>query len=168
MVKDDRTSWCDWFERHASLGGWVGAVGAIAAIFAAWLLAQIEYLRAQRLEDGRVNAQISLIGNTASQFDPLVQQYIKLALEKDSKVMEYYHKRIDDPRMEKMIDLKTMPISHWPSSEVYHAFNEYLFSSIMLMETSADEGTSIKLQDRITAYGRKFEALKKALDASRR
>ena len=41
--------------------------------------------------------------------------------------MEYYHKRIDDPRMEKMIDLKTMPISHWPSSEVYHAFNEYLF-----------------------------------------
>ena len=110
----------------------------------------------------------SLIGNTASQFDPLVQQYIKLALEKDSKVMEYYHKRIDDPRMEKMIDLKTMPISHWPSSEVYHAFNEYLFSSIMLMETSADEDTSIKLQDRITAYGRKFEALKKALDASRR
>ena len=58
MVKDDRTSWCDWFERHASLGGWVGAVGAIAAIFAAWLLAQTEYLRAQRLEDGRVNAQI--------------------------------------------------------------------------------------------------------------
>ena len=110
----------------------------------------------------------SLIGNTASQFDPLVQQYIKLALEKDSKVMEYYHKRIDDPRMEKMIDLKTMPISHWPSSEVYHAFNEYLFSSIMLMQTSADEDTSIKLQDRITAYGRKFEALKKALDASRR
>ena len=116
----------------------------------------------------RAKPLASLIGNTASQFDPLVQQYIKLALEKDSKVMEYYHKRIDDPRMEKMIDLKTMPISHWPSSEVYHAFNEYLFSSIMLMETSADEDTSIKLQDRITAYGRKFEALKKALDASRR
>jgi hypothetical protein len=35
----------------------------------------------------------------------------------------------------------------------------------MLMETSADEDMSIKLQDRITAYGRKFEALKKALDA---
>ena len=36
------------------------------------------------------------------------------------------------------------------------------------METSADEDTSIKLQDRVTAYGKKFEALKKALDASRR
>jgi hypothetical protein len=157
-----------WFKRHAGLGGWVGAVGAIAAIFAAWLLAQAGYLRPQRLEDGRMNAQISLIGNTASQFDPLVQQYIKLALGNDSKVTEYYHRRIDDPRVEKMIDLNTMPMSHWPSIEVHHAFNEYLFSSIMLMQTSADEDTSIKLQDRITAYGRKFEALKKALDASRR
>ena len=111
MVKDDRTSWCDWFERHASLGGWVGAVGAIAAIFAAWLLAQAGYLRPQRLEDGRMNAQISLIGNAASQFDPLVQRYIKLALGKDSKVAEYYHRRIDDALVEKMIDLNTMPIS---------------------------------------------------------
>jgi hypothetical protein len=67
------------------LGGWMGAVGAIAVIFAAWLLAQAEYLRPQRLEDGRANAQISLIGNTASQFDPLVQQYITLALEKDPR-----------------------------------------------------------------------------------
>ena len=38
----------------------------------------------------------------------------------------------------------------------------------MLMETSADEDTSIKLKDRITVYGRKFEALKKALVASQR
>ena len=34
----------------------------------------------------------------------------------------------------------------------------------MLMETSADEQTSIKLPDRISAYRRKFEALKSALD----
>jgi hypothetical protein len=36
------------------------------------------------------------------------------------------------------------------------------------MEMSADEDTSINLQDRIAAYGKKFEALNKALDASRR
>ena len=162
MVKDDQTSWL------ARFGGWVGAVGAIAAIFAACLLAQTEYPRAPRLEDRQVNAQINLIGNTALQFDPLVQQYIKLALEKNSNLTDYYHKRVDDPRMEGMMDLKTIPMSHWPSSDVYHAFNEYLFTSIMLMETSADEDTSIKLQDRITVYGRKFEALKKALDASQR
>ena len=101
------------FERRAGLGGWMGAVGAIAAIFVAWLLVQAEYLRSQRLEDGRVNAQISLIGNTASQFDPLVQQYIKLALGNDSKVTEYYHRRIDDPLVEKMIDLDGMPMNRF-------------------------------------------------------
>jgi hypothetical protein len=154
--------------RVPPLGRWASGVGAIAAIFAAWLLARAEYLRAQRLEDGRVNAQIGWVGNTASQFDPLVQQYIKLALEKDSEATLYYHRQMDDPRVEKMIDFNAIPLSHWPSTEVYHAFNEYFFSSIMLMETSADEETSINLQDRITAYGRRSEALKKALDSSRR
>ncbi len=147
------------------LGGRVAAVAAIAAIFAAWLVAQAGYLRDQRLEDRQVNGQIRLIGNTASQFDPLVQQYIKLALVKDSKVTNYYNTLVDDARMEEMVDLNALPMSHWPSTGIYHAFNEYFFSSIMLMETSADEDMSIKLQDRITAYGRKFEALKKALDA---
>jgi hypothetical protein len=68
MVKGDQTSWL------ARFGGWVGAVGAIAAIFAACLLAQADYTRAPPLEDRQVNAQINLIGNTALQFDPLVQQ----------------------------------------------------------------------------------------------
>jgi hypothetical protein len=166
-VKDDHTGWCGCFKGRAGFAGWVGGVSPIAVIIAAWLLAQAD-LRAHRLEDGRVNDRIGLIRNTASQFDSLVRQYIKLALKKDSKVTEYYHRCIDDPRVEKMIDLDAMPISHWPSNEVYHAFNEYFFSSIMLMETSADEDTSTKLQDRISAYERKFEALKKALDASRR
>ncbi len=139
----------------------MGAVGAIAAIFGIWPLVQSEYLPA----DGR-HAQISLIDDTTSQFDSLVQQYIRLAREKNPEVMEYYHRWIDDPRREKMIDLGTMPMSHWPSIEVYRAFNEYLFSSVMLVQTSADEGTSIKLQDRIIAYGKNFEALKQALDAS--
>jgi hypothetical protein len=142
------------------------AVGAIAAIVAASLIAKFEYLSAQRLEEA--NAQVTLIGTTASQFDPLVQQYIRLALEKDSKVANYYTGLVDDARMEKMTDLNAMPMSHWPSNEVRRAFNEYFFSSIMLMETPADEGTSIKLQERVNTYETKFETLKKTLEASRR
>jgi len=169
MVKDDPTRWhyrlC---ATRSSRRLGLGAIGTFLLIFAAWLLAHPEYLRAQRWEDGRVNAQISSIGSTATQFDLLVQQYIKLAREEDSQTKEYYHRRIEDPRVEKMIDLKTMPVSHWPSIEVYNAFNEYFFSSIMLMETSEDQHASIKLQDRIAAYEKKFEVLKKALDASQR
>lgn len=66
-----------------------------------------------------------------------------------------------------MVDFEAMPLSQWPSIAVYHAFNEYLFSSIMLMETPADEDTSIKLQERIAIYGRKSEALQTAFAASR-
>jgi hypothetical protein len=59
---------------------------------------------------------------------------------KDSKVANYYLRQMDDPRVERMIDFKAMPISHWPSIEVYHAFNEYYFSSIMLMENVGERG----------------------------
>ena len=165
MTKDNPTRWRG---RLGFCGCWVRAVGAIPLISSFWLFAHLHNLRAQRLEDSRVNIQIGLIGSTAWQFDSLVQQYIKLALAKDSQAANYYHGQIDDPRIERMIDFNVMPISHWPSMEVHRAFNEYFFSSIMLMETSADEDTSIKLQDRIVAYGRKFEVLKKSLDASRR
>lgn len=44
MIKDYRPK-PDWFERHAGLGGWVGGIGAIIAIFAAWYLAHAEYTR---------------------------------------------------------------------------------------------------------------------------
>jgi hypothetical protein len=114
-----------------------------------------------------MNDQINLIGNTASQFDSLVQQYITLALENDSKLREYHHSLIDDPRVEEMIDLRAMPISHWPSNGAHRAFSELIFSSTMLMDTS-DEDTSIKLHDRISTYERSFDTLKKTLDASRR
>jgi hypothetical protein len=59
------------FERYAALGGSVGAIGVVAAIFAAWLFAQPERLQDRRLEDRHVNGQLRLIGNTVSQFDLL-------------------------------------------------------------------------------------------------
>jgi hypothetical protein len=151
-------------KRHLGLFSAAGAGGAICA---AWLLAQADF-SAHRLEHGRMNDQIDLIGNTALQFDSLVQQYIALALENDSKLVEYHHNLIDDPRMEEMIELRATPISNWPSIGAYRAFHEFSFSSTMLMETSTDQDTSIKLHDRISTYERNFDTLKKTLDASRR
>ena len=84
-VKAWWTKFSDWCERHPGLGTWAGAVGTIAAILGAWYLARAEYVRAQQIEDGRVNAEINLIDRTASQFDPLVQQYIKLRHDGDPR-----------------------------------------------------------------------------------
>lgn len=33
----------NWTEKHAGLGGWVGTLGAITAIFVTWALARSEY-----------------------------------------------------------------------------------------------------------------------------
>ena len=48
----------DWCERHAGLGAWAAVIVATAAPLG---LLWVEYLRTQRMEDGRVNAEINLI-----------------------------------------------------------------------------------------------------------
>jgi hypothetical protein len=168
MVKDYRATWGNWFERHAGLGGWVGAVGAILAIFAAWLLARAEYLRTQHIENERVNTEINLISKTASQFDPMVQQYIKLVQENDATAKGFYNARLNDPRRTRMVDFNTMPVTQWPSVEAYDAFKEYFIASTMLMETSGSDADKSIKESYIIGYSGKLEALQKALNAARR
>jgi hypothetical protein len=89
MIKDYRARKLEWFEKHAGLGGWVGTIGAIIAVFVAWGLARSEYLRAQRLDDARVNTEINLISRTASEFDPIVQRYLALSKANDPNAAGY-------------------------------------------------------------------------------
>ena len=167
-VKAWWTKFSDWCERHRGLGTWAGAVGTIAAILGAWYLARAEYVRAQQIEDGRVNAEINLISRTASQFDPLVQQYIKLRHDGDAKAKGFYNNHQNDPPASRMNDFARMSITQWPSVEAYDAFKEYYLASINVLNTSVDVNTSINVQDRIGAYQGKLETLQKALNATRR
>jgi purine-cytosine permease-like protein len=48
----------DWTEKHAGLGGWVGALGAVFAIFVTWGLARAEYLRMRRQEKVKNRAKL--------------------------------------------------------------------------------------------------------------
>jgi hypothetical protein len=166
----------DWFERHAGLGGWVGAVGAVIAIFAAWWLARAEYQRAQRLEDARMNTEISLVGRTAIDFDPIVQKYIQLWKEGKS-VSSYYSNQQNDGRWLRMVDFNTMPITQWPSVETYDAFKRYFFASLDLMKprnyvvSSDGQGATAMEHDteeRIKAYDGTLKNLQDGLSAARR
>jgi hypothetical protein len=132
----------EWCEEHAGLGGWVGALGAVIAIFVTWGLARSEYLRTQRLEDARANTEINLIFRTAAEFDPIVQQYITLSKANDANAPEYYNKHLNDSQMSRMVDFNKMPITQWPSVESYDAFKRYFFAAITLMETSVDRDKS--------------------------
>jgi hypothetical protein len=167
MVKDYRKTWRNWPERHAGLGGWFGAVGAILAILAAWQISRGEYFRTQSIENERVNKEISLIDRTASQFDPLVRQCIKLAREHSSEARGFYQKHNNDPAYSRMVDFGNMRISQWPSVEAYDAFKEYWIASLGVMQTAADTTDTPMIEERIRSYDGKLEDLQKALNAAR-
>jgi hypothetical protein len=159
-----------WLETHSGLGGWVGAAGAIIAIFVAWGIARDEYLRLQRVEAERVKAEISLIMRTANDFDPLAQQYITLYNANAPEAAGYYNRLRNDYRISRMVDFNTMPVTQWPSVESYDAFKRYFFSSTNLMETS---GASPRpplsvIGDYIKAYDGTLETLRTALTNARR
>ena len=69
--------------------------------------------------------QSHLISRTASQFDPLVQQYIKLDHDGDAKAKGFYNDHMNDPPASRMSDFNNMPIIQWPSVEAYDAFKEW-------------------------------------------
>ena len=173
----DRRPKNDWFERHAGLGGWVGTIGTIAAIFAAWWLARAEYLRTQRLEDARMNTEISLISRTAKEFDPIVQKYIQLLNDHSAQVFGYYNHQKNDGRWLRMDDFNALPITQWPSVESYDAFKRYFVASIELMKpristTLSNEQGETQIErdkkEQIKAYDGTLQKLQHALEAARR
>src|SRR6516225_841720 len=85
-----------WFDQHAGLAGWITVLVAIALAFA---VVVADRLSTQREKNAPVNAEINQISRAASEFDPIVQQYIKLVRAHDPQANGYYHKQLGDPRL---------------------------------------------------------------------
>jgi hypothetical protein len=158
----------DWFEHHAGLGGWVGAIGAITAIFVTWGLARSEYLRVQRIESNRVNSEIALFARITSEFQPLVQRFLELVDANDPKAENYHIQQQDDARFLRAADLNGMPVTQWPSVESYDAFKRYFLASNRLMQTPLTEQAKPTMEARRTAYDGTYESLQRALAAARK
>jgi hypothetical protein len=154
-----------WFDQHAGLAGWISVLVAMAVAFAVILA---DRLSIQRDRNAAVNAEINQISRTASEFDPIAQQYIKLVHAHDPQANSYYDKQLGDPRLNMMNVFIKMPVDLWPSVESYDAFRRYYDASFRLLETSADGSPSINTEDRINAFRGTLEVLQKTLDAARR
>src|SRR5260370_14222212 len=158
----------DWAEKHAGLGGWVGEIGDIIAIFVTWGLARAEYSRAQRLEDNRVNAEISLFMRITSEYQPFVQDYLKLVDAHERAAIDYRAKQDNDVRWLRLVDINWMPITQWPSVESYDAFKQYFSTSQKVLETAPTDDLRPIMEARRKSYEGTFEALQRALNAARR
>jgi hypothetical protein len=154
-----------WFDQHTSLAGSISVLVAIALAFA---VVVADRLSTQRDRSAAVNAEINQISRAASEFDPIVQQYIKLVHSHDSQANGYYDKQLRDPRLNMINVFIKMPVDLWPSVESYDAFRRYYDASFKLLETSVDRSPSINIEDRINASRGTLEAVEKSLASARR
>jgi hypothetical protein len=101
----------DWAERHPGLGSWVGALGSVLAIFAAWLLARHEYRRNQREAAIRKVGEIDLICKIISDYEALlVSVYIDaLKAGTQAHLVGFYSQHMNDPEWHSMRDLAFVP-----------------------------------------------------------
>jgi len=114
-----------WAETHAGLGAWLGAIGSVIAIFAAWWLAHHEYRRGRRAEADRRKEQVRLFAQVVDDYREMISAYV--ADLEASGIYALDRSRIDlnDPRAHAMRDLAHIPIHLWPSAEAYLAFKQY-------------------------------------------
>jgi len=152
-----------WFDQHTGLGACISVLVALAVAFA---VVVADRLSTQRDKNAAVNAEINQISRAASEFDPIVQQYIRLVHAHEAN--GYYDKQLGDPRLSRMNVFMKMPVDLWPSVESYDAFRRYYDASFTLLETSAAGSPSINTEDRINASKGTLEALQKTLDTARR
>jgi hypothetical protein len=71
---------------HAGLGGWIGAIGAIVAIFAAWGLARSEYRRTRRESIEQKLRQLVMLRGAMQGAREIVAVYGITAIESRQKV----------------------------------------------------------------------------------
>lgn len=125
-----------WTDRHAGLGGWVGAIGALLAILAAWIIARQEYNRAKRQVRERRREEIDLITKIVTDFEAQMQQYKALGLNsKEAAEFDIVH--TNDPEAHGMSDLALMPVMQWPTVEMYAEFKRYWFASLTFRKMAA-------------------------------
>src|SRR6516165_286750 len=111
-----------WFDQQAGLAGWISVLVAIAVAFAVILA---DRLSTQRDRNAAVNAEINQISQAASEFDPIIQQYIKLVRAHDPQANGYYVKQLGDPRLSRMNVFIKVPVDLWPSVESHDACRRF-------------------------------------------
>lgn len=156
----------EWFEKHAGLGGWVGAVGALLAIIVTWRLARAEYLRAQRLNKERVNEVIAPFERITREFNPIVVRYVELLQNNDPATATYRPEWEKNPLWDRAVDLYRMPITQWPSVESYDAYRRYFLAASRALQSDINYSRDV-IARNIDRFSGTYETLQTALKLAR-
>jgi hypothetical protein len=142
-------------EKHAGLGGWVGAIGAVLAItvavvgiFVALSIARSEYRHSRIEEQKRRRAEIDLITNIINAFEALVRRYSGLD-QNSQEAKDFVKTHMNDPEWHSTSDLASLPVTQWPNLETYFEFKRYWFDSLQFVKMA-----SINDVDKVEHYAR--------------
>jgi hypothetical protein len=156
----------DWAERHAGLGGWVGAVGSIIAIFVTWLLSRREYLRTVRQQGALKRAEIDLILRMVSDFEKLFQRYVGFVVAGRPEAINFNAQHSNDAEYHAMIDLAHLPVVAWPSFRAFANFKRYWSRSLRVLETSQSQPINTEFfRIRLREHDEALSGLMTALEA---
>lgn len=160
---------------HSGFGSWVGAIGALLAILAAWLLARWEYRRDRRDVAARKLGEIDLISKIVSEFELKLMDGYVAALKTNSQdrllpFTGFYNQHMNDPEWHSMRDLAHVPVIAWPSLEAYTRFKQYWFISIKILETSNTPGfnSAFNFSGAQSEYDTRLKELNDALQNARK
>jgi hypothetical protein len=161
----------EWPEKHAGLGGWVGALGAIVAVFVGWLIARNEYLRNQRQAAARLKAEMVLMLEVVIEFEVALEQFVNFFNAEDSRTEEYKLALLDEPQYTSLQDLAELRVNAWPSLESYRAFRKYWLASNRLLDSTnikalTEKGRWDAYKERGISHNKALDRLKNALSGA--
>jgi len=154
-----------WTDRHPGLGGWVGAIGSIIAIFVAWYLARREYVRTRHHYDTFRREEIELIEKIISDFERvLLQPFAEAVVSGRPEAYQFQTHHMNDVEYHCMIDLAGLPVVNWPSLQAYARFKRYWSRSLRVLETSQNqpvnsETFALRLREHDEVFPRLIDAL---------
>ena len=161
----------NWTKEHEGLGVWIGAVGTILAVLAAWLLAHAEYQRTRRNEKARHAEAIEILKNVIARFQSSLRQYVDLVRSGDVlEASSYEASHRNDPVHLAASDLASASVTFWPSLNTYMRFKEYWVCATDLLSSAsgrpADRMYSERVRPKMDECVQKCNELIKYLDAA--
>jgi hypothetical protein len=126
----------DWCRDNEGLGGWVGAIGAVIAIFVTWGLARAEYQRTKRESVAQKLRQLSMLHATIYVGDGIIMSCAENVIKNDSAVVEYwYNESKNGTKVRLLEELDKLPITDWPNPMIVLSFRPYWRSASRFLES---------------------------------
>jgi hypothetical protein len=126
----------EWCHNHEGLGGWVGAIGTVIAIFVTWGLARLEYRRTLKEQARRKASEIDTIHLVIEAFKGMLDYYYEIAVANDPGAIGFYSNKEGNGAIEAMQDLAQMSVISWPTISLYVDFRWYFGLAVQVLETS--------------------------------